>query len=32
VNAFGALWYVLSPAGNQITGAASSSNGGGNGY
>jgi predicted lipoprotein with Yx(FWY)xxD motif len=33
VNAFGALWYVLSPAGNQITGTASSSNGGGgNGY
>jgi predicted lipoprotein with Yx(FWY)xxD motif len=35
VNAFGALWYVVSPAGNQVTGKASSSNsggGGGNGY
>lgn len=30
VNAFGALWYVLSPAGDEITAGASSS--GGNGY
>ena len=32
VNAFGALWYAVSPAGNQVTGTASSSNGGGSGY
>jgi predicted lipoprotein with Yx(FWY)xxD motif len=31
INAFGALWYVLSPTGNEIT-TASSSSGGGNGY
>ncbi len=31
VNGFGAPWYVLSPAGNEIT-ASSSSSGGGNGY
>jgi len=29
VNAFGARWYAISPAGNQITGTASSSGGGG---
>lgn len=29
VNGFGALWYVLSPAGNQITASASTSGGGG---
>ena len=29
VSAFGALWYVVSPAGNQVTGSASSSSGGG---
>src|SRR3954451_13633276 len=28
VNAFGGLWYALSPAGNQVTGKASSSSGG----
>ena len=33
VNAFGGLWYVLSPAGNQVTTKASSnSGGGGSGY
>ena len=32
VNAFGALWYAVSPAGNQVTGTASSSGGGGTGY
>ena len=33
VNAFGALWYVVSPAGQQITAKPSSSSGGsGNGY
>ena len=31
INGFGAPWYVLSPSGNAIT-AASSSSGGGNGY
>ncbi len=31
VNGFGAPWYVLSPAGNEIT-TASASSGGGNGY
>ena len=29
---FGALWWVLSPAGNQVTGQASSSGGGGSSY
>jgi predicted lipoprotein with Yx(FWY)xxD motif len=32
VSAFGALWYVLSPAGSAITAAAPSSGGGGYGY
>jgi predicted lipoprotein with Yx(FWY)xxD motif len=32
VNAFGALWYTLSPAGAAITTAAPSSGGGGSGY
>jgi predicted lipoprotein with Yx(FWY)xxD motif len=32
VNAFGARWYAVSPAGNQVTGTASSSGGGGTGY
>jgi predicted lipoprotein with Yx(FWY)xxD motif len=32
VNAFGAFWYVLSPAGTAITTAPQNSNGGGNGY
>ena len=32
VNAFGGLWYAVSPAGNQVTGTASSSGGGGYGY
>jgi predicted lipoprotein with Yx(FWY)xxD motif len=35
VNAFGALWYAVSPAGNQVTGKASTSSGsggGGSGY
>ena len=32
VNAFGALWYAVSPAGNQVTGKASSSGGGNSGY
>jgi hypothetical protein len=35
VSAFGALWYVVSPAGNQVTAKASgssSSGGGGSGY
>jgi predicted lipoprotein with Yx(FWY)xxD motif len=32
VNAFGALWYTVSPAGAAITTAASSSGGGGSGY
>jgi predicted lipoprotein with Yx(FWY)xxD motif len=32
LSAFGAAWYALSPAGNQITGQASSSGGGGSGY
>ena len=32
VNAFGGLWYVVSPAGNQVTGTSSSSGGGGSVY
>jgi predicted lipoprotein with Yx(FWY)xxD motif len=32
LSAFGAAWYALSPARNQITGQASSSGGGGSGY
>jgi predicted lipoprotein with Yx(FWY)xxD motif len=32
VNAFGAAWYVMSPAGNAITTSGSSSNAGGGGY
>jgi predicted lipoprotein with Yx(FWY)xxD motif len=32
LNAFGAAWYVLSPAGNQITASVSGSGGGGGGY
>jgi predicted lipoprotein with Yx(FWY)xxD motif len=32
VNGFGAPWYVLSPSGNQITTASTSSGGGTNGY
>jgi predicted lipoprotein with Yx(FWY)xxD motif len=32
VNGFGGLWYVLSPAGNQVTKAASSGGGGAGGY
>jgi hypothetical protein len=32
LSAFGAACYALSPAGNQITGQASSSGGGGSGY
>jgi predicted lipoprotein with Yx(FWY)xxD motif len=32
INAFGALWYVLSPSGNAITAASSSSGGTSNGY
>ena len=31
-NAFGAAWYVMSPAGNAVTTSASSSSGGGGGY
>lgn len=31
VNAFGALWYAVSPAGNQVTGSSSGSGGGGGG-
>jgi predicted lipoprotein with Yx(FWY)xxD motif len=31
INAFGALWYVVSPAGNQITASAPKSGGGGGG-
>jgi predicted lipoprotein with Yx(FWY)xxD motif len=32
VNAFGARWYAISAAGNQVAATASSSGGGGNGY
>lgn len=32
VKAFGALWYVLSPAGTQVSGSSSSSSGSGSGY
>ena len=32
IDAFGALWYVLSPSGNAITAASSSSGGSSNGY
>ena len=32
VDAFGALWYVVSPAGDAITTQAASGTGGGNGY
>jgi predicted lipoprotein with Yx(FWY)xxD motif len=32
VNAFGARWYALSPAGTQVSGKASSGGGGGSGY
>ena len=32
VNAFGALWYAVSPAGQQVTGSASNSSGGSNPY
>ncbi|HEX6715002.1 MAG TPA: hypothetical protein VF066_16550 [Thermoleophilaceae bacterium] len=32
VNAFGALWYALSPAGQQVTASASSNSGGGSPY
>jgi len=32
INGFGALWYVLSPSGNAITAASSSSGGSSNGY
>ena len=32
VNAFGGVWYVLSPAGNQITSTPTPNSGGGNGY
>ena len=32
INAFGGLWYVLSPAGTTITSSGSSSGGGGNSY
>jgi len=32
VNAFGARWYAISAAGNQVTGTASSSGGGGGVY
>jgi predicted lipoprotein with Yx(FWY)xxD motif len=32
VNAFGALWFVLSPAGMQVSGSQSSSSGSGSGY
>jgi hypothetical protein len=29
INAFGGLWYAVSPAGQQVTGSASSNSGGG---
>jgi predicted lipoprotein with Yx(FWY)xxD motif len=32
VNAFGALWYTLSPSGQQVTASASNNSGGGNPY
>jgi predicted lipoprotein with Yx(FWY)xxD motif len=32
VNAFGGLWYAVSPAGQQVTASAPNSSGGGNGY